>query len=389
MPDLGNTGVFSQTDASNGSGTQPSWLGSAAPSTLDDAGRALQGAITRDWNWRNYTVTATGTADAKVLTYSATPAAYYNGQRFSFIANTTNATTTPTLNVNALGAVTIKTARTGTIANLAIGDMVAGQFVEVAYNTANTCFVWVNQVGILANIANTFTATQTFADSNLILNNNIDYQPQIQANHAGATVASAPYFMARRARGTYTVPTIVQNGDVLGNLYFGGYDGATYQSAAIINVSVDGTPGAGDMPGRIVFSTTPDGSSGALERVRIDNAGNALVTSSGGLGYGTGSGGTVTQLTSKTTGVTLNKTNGNIITHNAALAAGASAMFTFTNSTMAASDVVIVNPTNGNYRARANNNSTGSMTITLTNESGGSLSDAVQIQFAIIKAVTA
>ena len=144
MPDLGNTSVFSQTDGSNNSGTAPSWSGSAAPSTLDDAGRALQGAVTREWNWRSYTLTATGTADAKVLTYSVAPAAYYNGQRFAFIANTTN-TTTATLNVNSLGAKSIKSMLTGTLANLAAGDMVAGMYCEVAYNTSNDCFVWVNQ----------------------------------------------------------------------------------------------------------------------------------------------------------------------------------------------------------------------------------------------------
>jgi hypothetical protein len=144
MPDLGNTSVFLQSDAGNNTGTAPSWSGSAAPSTLDDAGRALQGAVTREWNWRNFTLTATGTADAKVLTYSVAPAAYYNGQRFAFKANTTN-TGSATLNVNSLGAKTIKSMLTGTLANLAASDMVAGMFVEVCYNTADDCFVWVNQ----------------------------------------------------------------------------------------------------------------------------------------------------------------------------------------------------------------------------------------------------
>lgn len=143
MPDLGSA-TFSQVDANNATGTAPSWSGSAAPSTLDDAGRALQGAITREWNWRSYTLTATGTGNAKVLTYSVAPAAYYNGQRFSFIANTTN-TGSATLNVNSIGAKTIKSMLTGTLTNLAASDMVAGQFVEVAYNTANDCFVWTNQ----------------------------------------------------------------------------------------------------------------------------------------------------------------------------------------------------------------------------------------------------
>jgi hypothetical protein len=166
MADLGNSTIFSQTDGSNNSGTMPSWSGSAAPSTLDDAGRALQGAVTREWNWRNYTITAAGTADAKTLTYATAPAAYYNGQRFAFIANTTNATTTPTLNVNSLGAVTIKKVSAGTLVALAAGDLVAGAFIEVAYNTSNTCFVWVNQSGdVYKGVSNTFTANQGFGVS--------------------------------------------------------------------------------------------------------------------------------------------------------------------------------------------------------------------------------
>jgi hypothetical protein len=100
--------------------------------------------VTREWNWRSFTLTAGGTADAKTLTYSVAPAAYYNGQRFAFIANTTN-TTTCTLNVNSAGAKTIKSMQTGTLTALAASQMVAGMFVEVAYNTVDDSFVWVNQ----------------------------------------------------------------------------------------------------------------------------------------------------------------------------------------------------------------------------------------------------
>lgn len=121
-------------------------------------------------------------------------------------------------------------------------------------------------------------------------------------------------------------------------------------------------------------------------RLSIDASGNILNVSTGGLGYGTGSGGTVTQLTSKGTGVTLDKTNGRITTANSALGAGATATFTVTNSTMAGSDVVILNVTNGNYSARVYNNNNGSFIIALKNETIGSLSDAVIINFAIIKA---
>jgi hypothetical protein len=65
---------------------------------------------------------------------------------------------------------------------------------------------------------------------------------------------------------------IVQNGDGLGGYAFYGYDGATTQIAAQILSEVDGVPGAGSMPGRVVFKTTPSGSVTLAEVFRIDNS---------------------------------------------------------------------------------------------------------------------
>jgi hypothetical protein len=53
--------------------------------------------------------------------------------------------------------------------------------------------------------------------------------------------------------------TVVQNGDNLGRILFAGSDGTDFETAAWIQGEVDGTPGANDMPGRLVFSTTADG----------------------------------------------------------------------------------------------------------------------------------
>jgi hypothetical protein len=65
----------------------------------------------------------------------------------------------------------------------------------------------------------------------------------------------------------------VANGDRLGRIRFGGDDGANIIPAASIDAFVDGTPGANDMPGRLVFSTTADGASSPTERLRITSAG--------------------------------------------------------------------------------------------------------------------
>jgi hypothetical protein len=74
---------------------------------------------------------------------------------------------------------------------------------------------------------------------------------------------------------------IVASGDELGTVAFRGYDGAAYRAGAFITGAVDGTPGSGDMPGRLVFSTTADGASSPTERARITSGGN-FQTSSGG-----------------------------------------------------------------------------------------------------------
>lgn len=70
----------------------------------------------------------------------------------------------------------------------------------------------------------------------------------------------------RKSRGA-----IVQNGDSIGKFLGQGFDGSGYQAAALIAFEIDGTPGAGDMPGRITFYTTPDGSATLAEAFRVDN----------------------------------------------------------------------------------------------------------------------
>ena len=68
------------------------------------------------------------------------------------------------------------------------------------------------------------------------------------------------------------------NGDQLGTIAFHGADGTDIQSeGAYIRAQVDGTSGSNDMPGRLVFATTADGSSSATERLRIDSSGRLLV----------------------------------------------------------------------------------------------------------------
>jgi len=86
-----------------------------------------------------------------------------------------------------------------------------------------------------------------------------------------------------KSRGTPSAPwtTPVVSGDNLGVLDFYGADGTTVILGARITATVDGTPGANDMPGRLVFSTTADGASSPTERMRIDSGGFTKVQSFG------------------------------------------------------------------------------------------------------------
>ena len=84
--------------------------------------------------------------------------------------------------------------------------------------------------------------------------------------------SSAHYFV--KSRGTLAAPSIVQPGDLLGNILFIGHDGTDFSSAAAwIRGKVDGTPGTDDMPGRLEFLTTPDGSATPATQMTINNAG--------------------------------------------------------------------------------------------------------------------
>jgi len=95
----------------------------------------------------------------------------------------------------------------------------------------------------------------------------------------------APGFQLWKSRGSMAVPTTVVEDDMLGEIRWAGYNGATYKNAAAIIGFIDGEPGTGgsttDMPARLTFWTTPDGSPAYQERMRIDNQGNVGIGTTG------------------------------------------------------------------------------------------------------------
>jgi hypothetical protein len=120
----------------------------------------------------------------------------------------------------------------------------------------------------------------------------------------------------------------------------------------------------------------------------------ALTSAGGALGYATGAGGTVTQVTSKTTAVTLNKVCGQFTTTADPIAAGATAIFQVNNSNVASTDTILLNlqsgqATMGTYSYRIEKVAAGSFTVTIENRSGGSLSEALVFNFTVFKGVNA
>lgn len=144
--------------------------------------------------------------------------------------------------------------------------------------------------------------------------------------------------------------------------------------------------------GVLVFNNTPTLVTpviGAATGTSLIATGVIASTGTAGVGYATGAGGAVTQATSRTTGVTLDKTTGAITLFSAAGSATA-ASFTVTNSTVAATDVIILNQKSGAdlYDLKVTNVAGGSFRITF-NTTGGTTTEQPVFNFAVVKGVAA
>lgn len=144
---------------------------------------------------------------------------------------------------------------------LALGSGTAGSYSEKAR---------IDSSGRL--LVGTATARTNFSNST------DDPQLQIESTNGfgwasirNSNSTGGTYVYIAKSRGTGNV--IVQNNDIIGGLNFEGNDGSEFVTAAQIRTDIDGTPGANDMPGRLVFSTTADGASSPTERMRIASTG--------------------------------------------------------------------------------------------------------------------
>lgn len=294
---------------------------------------------------------ASGT-DTYTLTPTPAITAYVAGQEF--IVKFTNANTgAATLNVSSVGA---KDITKGVSTALVAGDIVAAQLYRCRYD--GTRFVLVGRelnatattsgVVELATDAETVTGTDTA-------------RACTPANITAKMAAPGAIGGTTPAAGTFT--TLNSTGGAL-NGTLGGTTPAAVTATTIVGTSVAAT------------------------------AGVTSSSATAGVGYATGAGGTVTQLSSKSTGVTLNKVCGTITTHNASLNNATTVAFTVTNSTVAATDTVILSikqtgATASAYSFWVDEVATGSFVINIRNFSGGALGEAIALNFVVIKGVAA
>jgi hypothetical protein len=159
------------------------------------------------------------------------------------------------------------------------------KFCRATANADNTNFAVSTEYARIDNSGRLLVGTST-ARSNFF-NGSVTAGLQAESTGEGSIVAAirnvndaavVPVFLLAKSRGgSVGSNTIVSSGDSLGYLSYQGSDGSEFVEAARISGEVDGTPGANDMPGRLVFSTTADGASSPTERMRIDNAGITMI----------------------------------------------------------------------------------------------------------------
>lgn len=98
--------------------------------------------------------------------------------------------------------------------------------------------------------------------------------------HADTAARDAVIDLARARGNAEGAESVVSSGDGIGTIGFSAFDGTDFAQAARLEVDVDGTPGSDDMPGRFIFSTSPDGMQTVSEVLRLDSLQGAGIASS-------------------------------------------------------------------------------------------------------------
>lgn len=217
-----------------------------------------------------------------------------------------------------------------------------------------------------------------------------------------------PTFTTRAARGTATAPTAIQSGDVIARFGFVGWDGTDFgapggagtgvdvvaienftDSAQGTNIKLYTSPATANT--KVLSMTVASNVVTFPANVSVTGSGGVALTDGGTVGYGVGAGGTIAQAGNKSGGVTLNKPSGEITMQNTSLGAATVVSFVLTNSTIANTDVLVINHVSGGtigaYTFTASCN-TGNATIYVRNNTAAPLSEALVLRYVVIKGST-
>ena len=134
--------TWSATAANNNSSAPNGWPEGMAASSVNNSAREMMAALAKWYKDENGTLVTGGSSNAYTLTPNRTVSAYEGGLSFTFEANHTSSSTTPTLNVSSLGAKTI-TDQEGNA--LTVGDIVSGGIYRVVYDSGEGKFKIISQ----------------------------------------------------------------------------------------------------------------------------------------------------------------------------------------------------------------------------------------------------
>lgn len=220
--------------------------------------------------------------------------------------------------------------------------------------------VYKNSAGLTGSLANTLQGDLQVANGRTLTISS--YGSLIVDNGATLSISGA----------TFTGSFTLSNVTILGG------------TATLSSLTVSGTASLSSVTlSSLTVSGTASLSTATVSTVTVSGTWRATSPTTG-FGYGAGSGSTSTQLTNKTTSVTINAVSGQITLNSYSMSAGTTASFVVTNSAVAATDVIITNINSASYSARAFAG-TGTALFTVHNQSAVTASDAAVINFAILR----
>ena len=151
---------------------------------------------------------------------------------------------------------------------------------EVSIVTGGTARATVDSSGRL--LVGTSTARSVISTSpNVQIEGNTQATSSLAVTNTNNANQSPNLVLSKTRNGS-----VVQSGDILGTIAFAGDDGSDLNtSGAFLFAAVDGTPGANNLPTRLVFSTTADGASSPTERMRITGNGHILLNTTSDIAH--------------------------------------------------------------------------------------------------------